>query len=466
VRSSGIVGNELAPEAGAADQGSEAGSLERDPNLILLANRAVAVGLAAWWRRYKNPTTGEPEGPSSLDIEIPSGRGVRHVYLDAEDAEVLTPFTFERWTVLGDYQAILDTDRRVILAEVDISGYTSLHKLPGATTRPLEKDESGLTSNTDNAQAFYTARPESQDNSSYLIVPALDGDLSLELYSHVPPEIAGLKGQRSRYGSGLTIRGVTAKSHNEALELLLDLSTSFFIDLDISYGLTVSLKKAFDTELMAQDTRDRDCTSATVPRFPRTRHNRDGASLYLYARKLIQMPLLEYLVYYQVIEFYLPTYTRSATIIRLRNILKDPGFDYSNDLALGRLLDTIAPTGRKIMNERQQVATTIASCVDDTTIAAFLDDRPAAAEALSDKTRIRGVRVISAQDRQTPLISQVAERIYDLRCRIVHSKDSSNESVPPIHPFERESRLMRHDLALIRFIAQRVLIASSRPASW
>jgi hypothetical protein len=77
------------------------------------------------------------------------------------------------------------------------------------------------------------------------------------------------------------------------------------------------------------------------------------------------MPLLEYLLYYQVIEFYLSTYTRSATIIKLRNILKDPGFDYSNDIALGRLLDTIVPTGRKIMSERERVTTTIAYCVDD-----------------------------------------------------------------------------------------------------
>ena len=170
-------------------------------------------------------------------------------------------------------------------------------------------------------------------------------------------------------------------------------------------------------------------------------------------------------MYYQVIEFYLPTYTRSATIIRLRNMLKDPSFDYNNDLALGRLLDAIAPIGRKIVSEREQVAATIAYCVDDAAITAFLDDRPAAAKALADKNRIRDVRVISTRDRQIPLTSQVAERIYDLRCRIVHSKDSS-ETVSPIRPFERESRLMRHDLSLIRFIAQKILIASSRSASW
>ena len=110
------------------------------------------------------------------------------------------------------------------------------------------------------------------------------------------------------------------------------------------------------------------------PRFPNARHDQEAADLYLYARDLIQTPLLEYLTYYQVIEFYLPTYTRSTAISRVRNILKDPAFDYNNDLALGRLLETIAPSGKRAINEREQVATAIACCVDDTAISAFLAD--------------------------------------------------------------------------------------------
>lgn len=430
----------LAPEATAANHGDEAGSLEPDPKLVLLADRAVAAGLTAGWRRPRNLRTGEPQDSYWLDIEMRSGRRVRHLHIFADHAEILAPFTFERWTALGDYQAILDADNRVIVAEV------SLRRRLGASLRKL-------------------VGAESRDTSR-LTVQSPNSDLSLELHSHCPPEIAALKGRRDFPGEGLTIRGVTATRHDEALELLLDLSTSFFIDLDIGYGITASLVKGYDAELVVQDGYDLDPPNTVVPRFPNARHNRDAAALYLYARSVTQTPLLEYLVYYQVIEFYLPTYTRSATITRVRNILKDPAFDYNNDLALGRLLETVAPTGKKVISEREQVATTIAYCVDDAAIAAFLDDRPAAAKALADKNRIRSVRVVSVNDRQTPLISQVAERIYDLRCRIVHSKDGGYESEQPIRPSDRESHLMRHDLSLIRFIAQRVLIASSRPASW
>jgi hypothetical protein len=451
------------PEAAAANHGGEAGSLERDPKLVLLADRAIAAGLAASWHAYEKWRTGVP-GPDRLKIKIPAGRHFLLVDYGADDAEALLSFQFERWTSLGDYEAILDTDKRVIVAQVSLGGRT-LNKLPGVTKRSVEGEDAEPTHDADTTQAAPKPRSRFQD-TSYLKISAPNSELSLEFYSPGPPELAALHGQRRLDGYGLTIHGVTATRHDEALELLLDLSTSFFIDLDIAYGLTASLRKVRDLDLEAQNRYDPDRPSVVIPRFPSMRHNRDAASLYLYARRLIQMPLLEYLVYYQVIEFYLPTHTRSATIIRLRNILKDPGFDYNNDLVLGRLLDTIAPTGRKVMSEREQVAATIAYCVDDAAIAAFLDDMPTAAKALADKTRIRDVRIINIRDRQTPLVSQVAERIYDLRCRIVHSKDSGGEAVPPIRPFERESRLMRHDLSLIRFVAQRVLIASSRPASW
>ena len=390
--------------------------------MIVLADRAVAAGLTTSWRGYKYSVTGKIKGPCWLNIEIPSGRRVRHVSTHAEDAEALASFKFERWTALGDYEAILDTGKQAIIAEV--RGLLSFHKLPGVMERSLGEGEPEPAHDGDMARAALKAISES-GRAYYLIIPGTDGDLSLELYSFCPPEIAALNRRRGLSGYGLIIRGVTTTRHDEALGLLLDLSTSFFIDLDIGYDLTARLVEtdADENRIFAQDDYDPDSPNVAVPRFPSTYHNRDAASLYLYARKLTGMPLLEYLVYYQVIEFYMPTYTRSATIARLRNTLKDPRFDYNDDLTLGRLLDAIAPTGRKIMSERGQVAATIAYCVDDSMIAAFLDDRPAAAKALADKTRIRDVRVISIRDQQTPLTSQVAERIYDLRCRIVHSKD-------------------------------------------
>lgn len=460
VESSGIVTDDLLPEAGVPDDGSPGPEpLERDPKLQQLATRAAAAGLAARWGRYTG-WDGQPEGPYKLKIELPSGRRSRDVVLSPDQAETFSPFVFERWIALTGYEAILDTDRQLIIAEVRLGGRTPLKKIPGA----FASDQGDGNELHPSPESVRSVRSSLQDVYR-LVVPAINSGLSIELYSPGPVEIAALHGRQSSYGCGLTIHGVRVTRHDDALDLLLDLSTSFFVDLDIGYGLTANLARSYDPDLVPPDDYDNERPRGALPRFPTARHDRDAASLYLYGRQLTLVPLLEYLVYYQVIEYHMPTYARLATIGRLRNLLKDPGFDYSSDLALGRLLDAVAPTGRTVMSERAQVAAAITACVDDAMITTFLEDRPAATKALSDKRRIPGVRLINARDRQTPLTVQVAERIYDLRCRIVHSKEN-DELVSPIRPFGPESRLMRRDLSLVRFIAQRVLIASSRPASW
>jgi hypothetical protein len=75
------------------------------------------------------------------------------------------------------------------------------------------------------------------------------------------------------------------------------------------------------------------------------------------------------------------------------------------------------------------------------------------------------LRVIIAGDSQPSLRRQIAERIYDLRCRIVHSKQSHTDA-EPLHPFGSEAKRLRHDMHLVRFVAQHVLTTSSKPANW
>jgi hypothetical protein len=53
------------------------------------------------------------------------------------------------------------------------------------------------------------------------------------------------------------------------------------------------------------------------------------------------VPLLQFLAYYQVIEFYFPVYSEHEARRRRRYVLKDPVFDPQSDAALGRLLATI-----------------------------------------------------------------------------------------------------------------------------
>jgi hypothetical protein len=63
------------------------------------------------------------------------------------------------------------------------------------------------------------------------------------------------------------------------------------------------------------------------------------------------------------------------------------------------------------------------------------------------------------------LRNDVADRIYDIRCRIVHAKSESEYEAEPLLPFSKESQEMSVDIVLVRFVARKVLIASGTPLS-
>ncbi|MDP9479246.1 MAG: hypothetical protein M3R38_26800 [Actinomycetota bacterium] len=56
----------------------------------------------------------------------------------------------------------------------------------------------------------------------------------------------------------------------------------------------------------------------------------------------------------------------------------------------------------------------------------------------------------------------VVRRIYAIRNRIVHTKAGGEED-DPLFPFDPEVAHLRHDIDLMGFLAQKTLIASSRP---
>ena len=61
------------------------------------------------------------------------------------------------------------------------------------------------------------------------------------------------------------------------------------------------------------------------------------------------------------------------------------------------------------------------------------------------------------------LRADVADRLYDIRCKIVHTKnENTEEDISMILPFSDEAEYLSHDIDLAEYVASRVLIFSSR----
>ena len=85
------------------------------------------------------------------------------------------------------------------------------------------------------------------------------------------------------------------------------------------------------------------------------------------------MPLLQFLAFYQVVEFYFPVYAEAEAKRKLRAILKDPTFRGDREADIGRLLTGIqgSRTGSP-GSELQQLKSTVNECVDHQDLRALL----------------------------------------------------------------------------------------------
>jgi hypothetical protein len=64
-------------------------------------------------------------------------------------------------------------------------------------------------------------------------------------------------------------------------------------------------------------------------------------------------------------------------------------------------------------------------------------------------------------NKSADLRNDIADRIYDIRCKIVHTKSDREGQIEMILPFTYEAEYLTHDVELVKFVAKSVLISSS-----
>jgi hypothetical protein len=405
--------------------------------LIGLTDRANAAGLDSVWLRWRD----HPESPPWLELKLPSGRDTYAFHVRAEQGEALARYRFEAWTVLRGYRAVLDRHTREILAEIDqttVMGWAS--KIPGVVSEP-------------------DPTPSYLDRRARLVLPGpRESNISLE--EGYPSQLDPLYGRH--VGTFLRISGVGCEKHDDALEVLTTLTAALFFEIDLSYGVTMRLAPAFDPERYAHRTEV--ALPNGAPTFPSRVYPKGPVSLYLHAGSyqhgFTTLPLPQFLAYYQVIEHFLPMYSRREALRRFRLALKDPTINPDDDVAVGRLV-AIAAEGGRNLSEREQLRMTIEACCDVVQLGEFITGDAERAKFLAGPKNLTGIRPVHVGEKVGELCEQVAERLYGIRCRIVHTKDGLVGISSPLLPFDDEAKRLGHDIALVRFVAQRVIIASS-----
>lgn len=262
----------------------------------------------------------------------------------------------------------------------------------------------------------------------------------------------------------LRIERARVETHDDAAELLERVGNAVLFQLDLSLGVPLILERerwgARVSNPWVTAAKGRAGELSPV----RFEYDREPMSLYWYAKTASPMPLLRFLAFYQVLEFYFPVYSEAEAQRTLKNVLKDPTFDPTRDADVSRLLEAVkvGSRGRAFGNELEQLEATIRHCVSADDMRGYLipEDEDRYAFYTSDDAKKVVREALPLRRESDDHRGSVAKRIYAIRNRVVHTKGAHSDQAP-LFPFDPETKHLDHDIGLAEFLAKKALIASS-----
>lgn len=276
-----------------------------------------------------------------------------------------------------------------------------------------------------------------------------------------------LKDQRERYEyvkRRVTIRIEISdiSTHDQAKSALEKIGNSvlFKLDLTASFGFNLAedreIRRAYSKRVRYTYDLDR-----SLPRFE---YDNEPMSLYWYARSANTMPLLQFLALYQILEFYFPMFSMKDAHQKIKNLIKDPRFNPDRDSDITGILTTINQNQSQsgYGSELEQLKSTISNCTSSDELREEIEfDQNMFEYYSSKKPKGLASKSINLANKSADLVMECAERIYEIRCRVVHAK-SSDKNNGPLLPSSPELKQLVFDISILEIIAKKVLVATSR----
>ncbi|MFE1103838.1 hypothetical protein ACFW4K_25260 [Nocardiopsis alba] len=191
-------------------------------------------------------------------------------------------------------------------------------------------------------------------------------------------------------------------------------------------------------------------------RFPKIEIGNEVGILFNFARTAAGNLPLEFLSYYQILEYFLPAAIRREALKEIRRELRDPRFEESNDESLLRLV-SIAESA-KHNSESNQFNTVIRQFTREDIIVDFLEAQD---QEYFTKRGPISAEPLNLKNRSTNILDQVASRVYGIRNRIVHAKDDPRfGDAKVLLPQSHEANSLGPDVELVRLLAIEAMIAN------
>lgn len=394
---------------------------------------------------------------SGLRLKIPRGRETYPVFVqEGACAEWMLSEPFEEFEKLKGYEASWSPTRRVIecnLVPCNPANATYL-LLKRRYVEPTSQGPIGF----DKHRIVESSAPYSislgNASNVHTILEREVVTIPLEDWDEV----------RVRRSWTLRIEGIEATTHDNAVEALERIADSFCFQFDLATNLAIMPEREFIPEDNGASEQLKHKPASSIG----FQYDHEALSLYWYAKTSVAMPTFQFLAYYQVLEFYFYRYLRRKAEREILNVLEEQPFKRLPDADKSRLLNVIRhryEDGKRLGGgERELLKNTIKECVTPYDLRTFIIENDDRYEFYSSTTLPKALSkfVIPILDASPDHRESAAERIYDIRCRIVHAKTGSETQIP-LFPSDSETANLRHDIDLVQFLARKAIEIARRP---
>jgi hypothetical protein len=422
-----------------------------------IRQRCVASGIR---------TRDEETVSTGITVLLPAGKRYRELHIrNSLAAHAFLGIQFEKIFAVDNYRGLYVPAEGRIEAVLEVPTWASmrLELCFGKTGRPGHFVSLVGEESADAQSCLVTSRSKQGPLEGCVVsIGSSSRTLAiLDMLARTPDVQLGESGLNAPWA--VTIAGVPAPDHERAVGYLEGLANALLLQIDTRWGILMRLARCRDDVTRRGEWPSAVCTSELL--FPTHQYDCNGVSLFWYAREAGRQPLLQYVAYYNVLEYFFPLYTQRAATSEVQRVLKDPTFnpDKAADVArvLGAAHKHVAIRG--FGDDKAGLRETIEYCVSKDDLIDFLTCDAARREFFNSKESNRIAQTkLKPTGESGQLISDIASRIYEIRCRIVHTKgsDPANNHLPPLFPFSDQVEFLTRDLELIEFVARRVVFAS------
>jgi len=189
-------------------------------------------------------------------------------------------------------------------------------------------------------------------------------------------------------------------------------------------------------------------------RYPSTTIDYEVSVLFGFASQVTDDPPDAFLSYYKALEYFIPKAAHQSAIKNVRRELRDPTFDSADDASLLRLIE--AAKGPKVADEQNQIRIVVNEYVRPDRLEEFFDR--GWGDYFTHKGPVKGVPAINSRNNLS-LSDQVADRVSQIRNRLVHAKDDPKlGDARVLLPRSTAANALTPDVLLVRLLVTEAIL--------